>query len=222
MGFECSAAHHTRPERVRGFPIERSDDRRRRRRAAREMRTQKKSDGELGCVAKSDDLPSEMKGVHPVEKSNKTGSEAPCVKPRGFQQRRSRNAVGGEPTVAKLRAVARSEPRRSLVRHNGEAEPFQGWRRQQAPLSRSTCMTVSSPGVAGTARSERKALNARDLDRRGWLRNGLSKAASQGSSTGREVGEAHSTVESGESRWREGGSLGKANKAMKERRLWQH
>ena len=144
------------------------------------------------------------------------------MKPRGFRQRRSQKAVGRKPTVAKLRAVARSEPRCSLVRQNWEAEPFQDGRRQQAPLSRSTCMAVSSSGVAGTARSERKALNARDLDRRGRLRNGLSKAASQGSPVGREVGEAHSTEESDESRWREGASLGNANKAMKERRLWQH
>ena len=83
-------------------------------------------------------------------------------------------------------------------------------------------MTVSSSGVAGAARSERKALNARDLDRSGWLRNTLNKAASQGGVAGRGVGEAHSTNEGDESRWREGASLGNATKAGKERRLWQH
>ena len=170
----------------------------------------------------SGDLPSEMKGVHPEEESNETGSEAPCVKPRGFQQKRSQNAVGSEPTVAKLRAVARSEPRCSPVRKGGEAELLQDWRRQQAPPSSSTCVAVSSPGVAGTARSERKALNARDLDRSGWLRNGLNKAASQGSPAGRGVGEAHRTDEGGESRWRDGASLGNALEARKERRLWRH
>src|SRR5689334_16726304 len=105
-----------------------------------------------------------MKGVHPEEESNETGSEAPCVTSRGVRQRRSQNAEGREPPAAKLRAVARSEPRCSPVREGGEAELLQDWRRQQVPPSSSTCVAVPSPGVAGTARSERKALNARDLD----------------------------------------------------------
>jgi hypothetical protein len=38
----------------------------------------------------------------------------------------------------------------------------------------------------------------------------------------RGVGEAGSTDEGGESRWREGASLGNATKARTERRLWKH
>lgn len=55
-------------------------------------------------------LPSEMKGVHPEEKSSETGSEAPCVMPRGVRQKRSQNVVGRKPTAAKLRAVTQVNP----------------------------------------------------------------------------------------------------------------
>jgi len=90
------------------------------------------------------------------------------------------------------------------------------------PPSSSTCVAGSFLGVAGTARSDRKALNARDLDRCGWLRNGMNKAESQGILAGRGVGEAHRTDESDESRWRNGASLRNAHEARKVGRLWQH
>jgi len=112
----------------------------------------------------SDALPSEMKGVHPEQKSSKTGSEAPCVAPRGVRQRRSQDALGRKPRAAKLRAVARSKPSSSLVTRSEEAEPLQAWRRQHASGSSSTSAPRYSSGVAGTARSERKALNVRDLE----------------------------------------------------------
>ena len=168
-------------------------------------------------------LPSEMKGVHPEEKSSETGSEAPCVMPRGVQQKRSQNAVGCKPTVAKLRAVACSKPRCSLVRSHGEAEPLRGGRRQQAPTKLlDSEWSMPSPGVTGTARSERKALNVGDLVRCG-LQPQLAVQGCEPRKLGRrEVGEIHSTDEAGESRRREGNSLSNAHEARKERRLWQH
>ena len=174
-------------------------------------------------ASRSDALPSEMKGVHPEEKSSETGSEAPCVMPRGVQQKRSQNALGREPRVAKLRAVACSKPRCSLVTRIEEAEPLQVRRRQQTPtkwLDRE--WLVSSSGVAGTARSKRKALNVRDLDRRGLQPQPSAQGRKPRRTGRREVGGARSTVEDGESRWREGASLGNATSAGKEGRLWRH
>ena len=84
----------------------------------------KNSPGAAWVRRESGDLPSEMKGVHPEEESNETGSEAPCVMPRGVQQKRSQDAEGRTPSDAKLRAVARSEPRCSPVSHSGKAEPL--------------------------------------------------------------------------------------------------
>src|SRR5688500_5797791 len=105
-----------------------------------------------------------MRGVHPEKQLSKTGSEAPCVTPRGVRQKRSQNAVGRRPRAAKLRAVASSKPSSSLVTRNGDAEPVEAWRRQHDSGSSSTCAPSQSSGVAGTARNERKASNVRDLD----------------------------------------------------------
>ena len=58
-------------------------------------------------------------------------SEVPCVAPRGAQQKRGQNAMRRNRMAAKRRAVARSEPRRSLVNLAEEAEPLIGRRRQQ-------------------------------------------------------------------------------------------
>ena len=114
-------------------------------------------------ASRSDALPSEMKGVHPEHKSSKTGSEAPCESPRGDRQKRSQDALDCKPRAAKLRAVASSKPSSSLVTRSEEAEPLEAWRRQYVSGSRSTGAPRHSSGVTGTARSERKALNVRDL-----------------------------------------------------------
>ena len=125
--------------------------------------------------------------------------------------------------AAKLRAVARSEPRCSLVRRDGEAEPVRSRRRQQASTKLlDSEWSMSSPGVAGTARSERKALNVGDLVRCG-LQPQLAAQGREPRRTGRrEVGGFRSTDETDESQWREGNSLSNAHDARKERGLWQH
>jgi len=84
--------------------------------------------------------------------------------PRGVQQKRSQNVLGRKPRAAKLRAVASSKPSSSLVTNDGDAEPLQTWRRQHDSECSSAWAPNRSSGVAGTARSERKALNVRDLD----------------------------------------------------------
>lgn len=84
--------------------------------------------------------------------------------PRGVRQKRSQNVLGRKPRAAKLRAVASSKPSSSLVTNIGDAEPLQTWRRQHDSGSSSTDAPSRSSGVAGTARSNRKALNVRDLE----------------------------------------------------------
>ena len=66
----------------------------------------------LACLGapRSGALPSEMKGDHPEEWSSKTGSEAPCVMPRGVQQKRGQDASGGKPEAANLRAERAANP----------------------------------------------------------------------------------------------------------------
>ena len=167
-------------------------------------------------------LPREMKGVHPEEESSETGSEAPCVRPRGVQQKRSRYTLGRKPRAANLRAVARSEPRRSLVMRIEEAEPLQVGRRQHTTGRYSTSAPSCSSGVAGTARRDRKALNARDLVRCGLQPQPTAQGCKPRRTGRRGVGETHSTDEGSESRWREGVSLGNATPAGKDGRLWRH
>jgi len=170
----------------------------------------------------SDALPSEMKGVHPEKKLSKTGSEAPCAAPRGARQKRNQNALDRKSRAAKLRAVASSKPSCSLVTRNGDAEPLQAWRRQHDSGSSLTSAPSWSSGVAGTARSERKALNVRDLDQIEANETDGTRPQSRGGQAERGVGEARSTVEGSESCWREGASLGTAASAVKDGRLWQH
>src|SRR5713101_1915203 len=81
---------------------------------------------------------------------------------------------------------------------------------------------VRSPGVSGTARRDRNALNAGGL---AW-RGSQPRPDAQGRKP-RWPGQARSrtvrsTGEGGESRWREGALLEEATPAGKDRRLWRH
>jgi hypothetical protein len=77
-------------------------------------------------------------------------------------------------------------------------------RRQHASSVSSKTTTMRSPGVAGAARRDRKALNTGDLDRRGWLPRPSAQGREPRRKGRRGVGWVRSTDEGGESRWREG------------------
>ncbi len=177
--------------------------------------------GGLGCATKWR-LPSEMKGVHPEEDRVKQVARSPAWHREEPSRSGTRMLQECKPGAANLRAVARSEPRSSLVTRSREAEPLQARRRQHAVGKVLDGSPPRSLGVAGTARRDRKALNVGDLDRSGRQPQPAVQGRELRLWTGRGVREARSTDESGESRWREGASLSNATPAGKERGLWRH
>ena len=84
--------------------------------------------------------------------------------PRGAQQKRGQNVMRRNRMAAKRRAVACSEPRRSLVNLAEEAEA-PSLRAKAAGIAARSTRAISSSGVAGPARRDRNALNAGDLAR---------------------------------------------------------
>src|SRR5258708_38203504 len=98
---------------------------------SRQDQTKNKNLGGLGCATKWR-LPSEMKGVHPEEDRVKQVARSPAW----HREEPSRSGTimlqECKPGAANLRAVARSEPRSSLVTRSREAEPLQARRRQHA------------------------------------------------------------------------------------------
>jgi hypothetical protein len=143
------------------------------------------------------------------------------VRPRGLQQKRGRDAVGGN---LRLRSdgpqrTANLDVASSI---NGEAEPLGESVKAVRDRKDSTSALARSPGVAGAARRKRNALNAGDLDRRRWQRQPNAQGRKPRRADRRGVGRAHSTDDGGENRRREGTLLDEATHAGKERRLWQH
>lgn len=165
-------------------------------------------------------VPSEMKGAHPIN-SREVGSQAPCERSRGLQQKRGRKAMGCNPWLRSggPQRTANPDVASSI---NGEAEPLGEWAKAACDGKDSTRAPSHSPGVAGAARRDRNALNTGDLDRCGWQPQPTAQGRKPRRADRRGVGRVRSTDEGGENRRREGALLDDATPAGKERRLWQH
>src|SRR5712664_1344982 len=93
-----------------------------------------------------------------------TGSQVPRVKPRGIQRKRDRYVAGGKPAAARRRAERKrthTKPRKLTERSSPFVEGEDSTYRSVLEKP------VRSPGVSGTARRDRNALNAGGLAWRG-------------------------------------------------------
>ena len=140
--------------------------------------------------------------------------------PRGTRQKRGQNAAGCNLGL-RSNGPNVSEPRRSLVKEIGEAEPLEKRRRQNRPARVGKGTGLLTRGSRdGTLRRVKVEHGRSRLDRVATETG--AQGASRGQWAGREVGRVRSTGEGGESRSREGALLDDATTAVKERGLWRH
>jgi hypothetical protein len=142
------------------------------------------------------------------------------VVPRGTRQKRDQNVAG---CILRLRSSGPnvSEPRRSLVKEIGEAEPLEKRRRQNRPARVGKGTGLLTRGSRdGTLRRVNVEHGRSRPDRMATETEG--QGASRGQRAGREVGRVRSTCDGGESHSREGALLDDATTAVKERGLWRH
>jgi hypothetical protein len=112
-----------------------------------------------------------MKGARRDEASNNHVARSPAWHREVPSRSRDRKVMRRNRMAAKRRAVTRSNPDvASLIHRGGRASSLGA---KAACTARRSTEAMHSPGVAGTARRDRNALNAGDLARgRGWTTEG--------------------------------------------------